>query len=71
MAVREEHRRLIRQAEKHVRSSETQLENARTRLNERLAEAVEAGASYADLAKLLTELGRPMTRQRAFQMVNN
>lgn len=69
MAVKEVDRRLISQAERQVRAAETQLDNARTRLSERMALSVENGASYGDLAKLLTEFGRPISRQRAFQMV--
>lgn len=68
--MKESRRRTIDKACRDLKSAETRLETARAAFARELYESVEdENDSLGDVARTLKQLGRPMTRQRVFQII--
>lgn len=66
----ESRRRSINQTARRLKACETALDNARVAFAAELHSAVNIdGASLGEVAKTLTDLGRPMSRQRVHQII--
>lgn len=69
--MKEERRRELDKATRRLKSCETQLVNAKMAFGEVIQDAVnDDKCSLGEVARVLNDLGRPISRQRVHQIVH-